>query len=139
MFIENVIQNKAKPQRGGMIIAGLPRALNHSSKTFDQHAAPLGLPSPIPKKGKWFSRTLTNSSEGRTMAKNPILEELYEIRSKILAEHSHDLGDYMICEFERLKSEGHPIARIKQRNICYSGAAKFCKPKAEERTSALGE
>lgn len=51
------------------------------------------------------------------MAKNPILEELYEIRSQILAEHGENLSEYLHNEFERLKSEGHPVAKIKQRRI----------------------
>ncbi len=58
------------------------------------------------------------------MTKNPILSELYDIRSRILADHGKDLRGYLHSELERLKSEGHPIAQIKQRTIRCTGAAK---------------
>jgi hypothetical protein len=49
--------------------------------------------------------------------KNPILEELYEIRRAILAEHGDDLTKYFREQFEKTKAAGHPIANIKQRKI----------------------
>ena len=58
------------------------------------------------------------------MTKNPILDELYEIRCQILANHPDDLRDYLRSELERLKSEGHPIAQIKQRTIRCTPAAE---------------
>ena len=58
------------------------------------------------------------------MTKNSILSELYDIRSQILADHGDDLRDYLRSELERLKSEGHPIAQIKQRTIRCTGSAK---------------
>ena len=58
------------------------------------------------------------------MTTNPILNELYDVRSKLLAEHGHDLNTFLQAEFERLRAEGHPIAKIKQRTIRCSGAAK---------------
>jgi hypothetical protein len=58
------------------------------------------------------------------MTKNPILNELYDIRSRILADHGDDLRDYLHRELERLKSEGHPIADIKQRRIRRTAVAK---------------
>ena len=58
------------------------------------------------------------------MTKNAILDELYDIRSRILADHGDDLRDYLHSELVRLKSEGHPIAQIKQRSIRCAGAAK---------------
>lgn len=73
------------------------------------------------------------------MMRNRVLDELYDIRTRILAEHGANLGDYLRGEFERLKSGGHPIARIKQRNICYAGAAKLNKAPAEGRALAPGE
>ena len=69
------------------------------------------------------------------MTKNPILSELYDIRSRILADHGDDLRDYMRCELERLKSEGHPIAKIKQRTIRCTGAAKSGKSPIEDHSS----
>ena len=51
------------------------------------------------------------------MPKNPILEELYAVRSQIQAEHGDHLSAYLHSEFERLKAGGHPVAQIKQRTI----------------------
>lgn len=48
---------------------------------------------------------------------NPILNELYEVRRAILAEHEDDLAGYLRAELERLKASGHLIAKIKQRKI----------------------
>ena len=58
------------------------------------------------------------------MTKNPILSELYDIRSRILADHGKDLRGYLQSELERLKSEGHPIAQIEQRTIRSTGTGK---------------
>jgi len=55
---------------------------------------------------------------------NPILSEIYDIRRQILAEHEDDLKDYLHTELERAKAEGHPIAKVKQRTIRCTGAAK---------------
>ncbi len=51
------------------------------------------------------------------MSNNPILNELYEVRSRILAEHPHDLREHLDDEWRRLKSQGHPVADIRQRSI----------------------
>jgi hypothetical protein len=58
------------------------------------------------------------------MSKNKILDELYAVRSQLQVEHGKDLSAYLHREFERLKREGHPVARIKQRTIRCTGAAK---------------
>ena len=55
---------------------------------------------------------------------NPILEELYAARAQIMAQYGNDLGAYLRDAAERTKSSGHPIAKIKQRTIRCSGAAK---------------
>ena len=55
---------------------------------------------------------------------NPILEELYDIRRQILAEHKDDLSDYLRAELAQTKASGHPIAKIKQRTIRSNPAAK---------------
>jgi len=55
---------------------------------------------------------------------NPILKELHETRKQILAEHGDDLGAYFRAEFEKTKASGHPIAKIKQRTIRCTRAAK---------------
>ena len=73
------------------------------------------------------------------MTKNPILSELYDIRSRILADHGDDLRDYLRSELERLKSEGHPIAQIKQRTIRHTGAAKSGKSPMENLPSPPGD
>jgi len=73
------------------------------------------------------------------MTKNPILSELYAIRSRILADHGDDLRDYMRSELERLKSEGHPIAQIKQRTIRCTGAAKSSKLPMDNLSSPPGD
>ncbi len=54
---------------------------------------------------------------------NLILEEIYDIRRQILAEHGDDLEAYLRAEFQRAKAAGHPVAKIKQRTIRRSGAA----------------
>ena len=58
------------------------------------------------------------------MPKNPILEELYAVRSQIQAEHGDHLSAYLHSEFERLKAAGHPVAQVKQRTIRCTGAVK---------------
>ncbi len=55
---------------------------------------------------------------------NPILEELYDIRRQILAEHKDDLEAYLHAGLERAKAAGHPIAKIKQRAVRSTAAAK---------------
>jgi hypothetical protein len=73
------------------------------------------------------------------MTKNPILNELYEIRSQILAEHGNHLRDYLRSEFQRLKADGHPIARITQRTIRCTPAVKSVAPPMENHSSAPGD
>ena len=58
------------------------------------------------------------------MPKNPVLEELYAVRSQIQAEHGEHLSAYLHSEFDRLKAEGHPIAQITQRTIRCTVAPK---------------
>ncbi len=58
------------------------------------------------------------------MTKNPILSELYEIRSRILAEHPAGLREFLNEELRRLKAAGHPVARVKQRTIRSVGTAQ---------------
>jgi len=54
---------------------------------------------------------------------NPILEELYETRRQILAEHKDDLGAYLHEELKKAKASGHPVANIKQRRMRRTGVA----------------
>jgi hypothetical protein len=69
------------------------------------------------------------------MPKNPILEELYAVRSRIQAEHGDHLSAYLHSEFERLRAEGHPVAQIKQRTIRCPGAAKSAGSAVDSRSS----
>ncbi|MCH8044702.1 MAG: hypothetical protein IID44_13390 [Planctomycetes bacterium] len=55
---------------------------------------------------------------------NLILEELYDIRRQVLAEHKDDLADYLRVGLAQTKASGHPIAKIKQRTIRSNPAAK---------------
>ncbi len=55
---------------------------------------------------------------------NLILKELHEIRKQILAEHGDDLSGYLHFGLEQTKASGHPVARIKQRTIRCTAAAK---------------
>ena len=70
---------------------------------------------------------------------NPILEELYKIRREILAEHKDDLADYLRAELARTKASGHPIAKIKQRTIRCTEAAKSGESEVENQSSPLGD
>ena len=54
---------------------------------------------------------------------NPILEELYDIRREILAEHKHDLADYLRAGLAQTKASGHPIAKVNQRAVRRTAAA----------------
>jgi hypothetical protein len=73
------------------------------------------------------------------MTTNPILNELYRVRSEILAEHGNDLDAFLQAEFERLKAEGHPIAKITQRTIRCSGVAKSGELPVENLSSPPAE
>jgi len=73
------------------------------------------------------------------MSKNPILEELYAVRSQIQAEHGDHLSAYLHTEFERLKAGGHPVAQIEQRTIRCTGAAKLGVSAVVSRSSPPGD
>jgi hypothetical protein len=73
------------------------------------------------------------------MPKNPILEELYAVRSQIQAEHGDHLSAYLHSEFERLKAAGHPVAQVKQRTIRCTGAAKPGASAVVSRSSPPGD
>lgn len=59
--------------------------------------------------------------ECSTMARNPILEELYAARAEILKEYGGDLTAYIRDSAKRAKASGHPFAKIKQRFIRRNG------------------
>ncbi len=70
---------------------------------------------------------------------NPILKELYDIRREILAEHEDDLSDYLRTELAQAKASGHPIAKIQQRTIRCTGAAKSGELALENQSSSPGD
>ncbi len=71
------------------------------------------------------------------MPKNPILEELYAVRSQIQAEHGDHLSAFLHNEFERLKAEGHPVAEVEQRQPRCVEAAKASGLTDENQSSPL--
>ena len=73
------------------------------------------------------------------MSNNPILEELYAVRTEIMAEYGNDLGAYLRDAAERNRAAGHPVAKIKQRTIRCTGAAKSGESPVENLTSPPGE
>ena len=70
---------------------------------------------------------------------NQILKELYDIRQEILAEHKDDLADYLRAGLAQTKASGHPIAKIKQRTIRCTEAAKSGESEVENQSSPLGD
>ena len=70
---------------------------------------------------------------------NPILDELHDIRAQILAEHGDDLGAYLHSELEKAKASGHPMAKIKQRTIRCTEAAKASGSAVEDQSSPPGD
>ena len=66
---------------------------------------------------------------------NPILKELHDIRDEILAEHKDDLADYLRAGLAKTKASGHPIAKVKQRTIRCTGAAKSGELAMESQSS----
>lgn len=73
------------------------------------------------------------------MMTNPILKELHDVRDQILAEHKDDLADFLRTGFAQTKAAGHPIAKVKQRTIRCTGAAKSGKLAMESQSSPPGE
>ncbi|MDZ7619714.1 MAG: hypothetical protein U1E05_22165 [Patescibacteria group bacterium] len=65
------------------------------------------------------------------MTANPILRELYAARAQIMVEYGNDLGAYLRDAAERSKKSDHPIAKIKQRTVRHTAAAKPGGPEVE--------
>ena len=70
---------------------------------------------------------------------NPILRELHEVRKQILEEHGDDLGAYLRSELEKTKASGHPVAKLKQRTIRCTGAARSGELAVERQSSPPGD
>ena len=73
------------------------------------------------------------------MTTNPILEELYAVRTEIMAEYGNDLGAYLRDAAQRNRASGHPVAKIKQRTMRCTQAAKSAELPVEHRSSPPGE
>jgi hypothetical protein len=72
------------------------------------------------------------------MATNSVLEELYAARAQIMAEYGNDLGAYLRDAAERTRASGHRIAKIKQRAIQCTGAAKPAELPVENQSPPPG-
>ena len=73
------------------------------------------------------------------MPKNPILEELYAVRSQIQAEHGDQLSAFLHGEFERLKAGGHPVAQTRQWTIRCPEAARSGSSEVVSGSSPRGD
>ena len=58
------------------------------------------------------------------MTRNPILEELYAAREKLLADAGGDAGKYLEGVRERERKSGRLLSAEEQRTIRCTGAAK---------------
>jgi len=73
------------------------------------------------------------------MTTNPVLQELYAARVQIMAKYGNDLGAYLRDAAERTRASGHPIAKITQRTIRCTGAAKSGELAIENQSSPPGD
>ncbi len=76
------------------------------------------------------------------MTTNPVLQELYAARVQIMAKYGNDLGAYLRDAAERTRASSHPIAKITQRTIRCTGAAKsdeFAVENHENQSSPPGD
>ena len=73
------------------------------------------------------------------MTRNPILDELHEARRQILAEYDGDTSAYLRDAQARLMASGRPIAKLKQRTIRCTGAAKSGESAVENQSSPPGD
>ena len=73
------------------------------------------------------------------MTRNPILDELHQIRRQILAECAGDLSAYFRDAQARLEASGRPIWQGKQRTIRCTGAAKSGDLTVDNQSSPPGD
>jgi len=73
------------------------------------------------------------------MTTDPVLQELYAARAQIMAKYGNDLGAYLRDAAERTRASGHPIAKITQRTIRYTGAANSGGIEVENQSSPPGD
>jgi hypothetical protein len=70
------------------------------------------------------------------MTRNPILEEIYSARDKLLAEAGGDMHRYIQDARARALASGRPIAEPKQRTKDCTGAAHNAVPTGESSPPA---
>ena len=70
------------------------------------------------------------------MARNPILEEIYAARDKLLADCNGDVHAYVQDARQRALASGRPIATPKQRTTQCTQAADTGVPRVEEHLPA---
>ena len=73
------------------------------------------------------------------MTRNRILDDLHAARQEILAECEGDTASYLRDAEKRLRESGRPIAKVKQRTIRCTEAAKSAAPKMKNPSSPLGD
>lgn len=70
------------------------------------------------------------------MPRNPILEEIYAARDKLLADCHGDVHAYVEGARQRALASGRPIATPKQRTKRCTGAADLGETKIENELAA---
>lgn len=70
------------------------------------------------------------------MNANPILDELYAAREKLLAEAGGDMHRYVQQALARALASGRPLAEVKQRTIRSTQAVKSSIPATEIQSAA---
>jgi hypothetical protein len=73
------------------------------------------------------------------MARNQILQELYETRDEILAEHGGDVDSYLRDAQRRLVESGRPIAKVRQRRISPKANSSSVVPSLTCTSDGLSE
>jgi hypothetical protein len=74
-----------------------------------------------------------------TMTRNPILEELYAAREKLLADAGGDAHKYLEGVRERERASGRLLSAEQQRTIRCTGAAKSAEVPVESLSSPPGD
>ena len=73
------------------------------------------------------------------MAFNPILEEIYAAREKLLAEHNGDVHAYVQDARQRALASGRPIAAASQRTTSCAKSAQMGVSEMANQASAPGD
>ena len=73
------------------------------------------------------------------MTRNPILEEIYAAREKLLADHGGDVKKYLESVREREAATGHVVGGTTQRTNQCTGAATSGELPVENQSSPPGD